>query len=224
MASRAEKKGMVPEETKKARTTVKTEETKPEGKIPTSEFDRLMAAIEASKKETGEKLAASVKEIQNTIGVHGTRLDRHRKELDDHERRIAALEGKVPKTSSEAEKEAEEEAATKAESEAGKAETPKPKTADKAEADKVKTDLLKPCFDDAPAGCYDAVYVFLHEHANRLTGKFDVRWKRTFSEAMQASNGKYLGKRRAWVDRQGNVLRLFTPEEIERYYPGGEIR
>jgi hypothetical protein len=216
MASRAEKKGMVPEETKKARTTVKTEETKPEGKIPTSEFDRLMAAIEASKKETGEKLAASVKEIQNTIGAHGTRLDRHRKELDDHERRIAALEGKAPKAPSEAEKEAEAE----------KAEAPKPETTDKAkpEADKVKTDLLKPCFDDAPTGAYGIIYVYEHEHENRLTGKIEKRWKKTFSEAMQASNGKYLGKRRAWVDQQGNYLRHLTPAEIERYYPGGEIR
>lgn len=215
MASRAEKKGMVPEETKKARTTVKTEETKPKGEIPTSEVDRLMAAIEASRKETGERLTASVKEIQNTIGVHGTRLDRHRKELDDHERRIAALEGAL-KAPSEAEKEAEAE----------KAEAPKPETTDKAkpEADKVKTDLLKPCFDDAPAGAYGIIYVYEHEHENRLTGKIEKRWKKTFSEAMQASNGKYLGKRRAWVDQRGNYLRHLTPAEIERYYPGGEIR
>lgn len=172
MASRAERKGTMPEKTAKTNTTV--------------------------------------------------RLDRHRKELDDHERRIAALEGKAPKDSSEAAKEAEEEAAAEAE----KAGAQKPQATDKAkpEADKVKTDLVKPCFDDAPVGCYDIIYVYEHEHANRLTGKIERRWKETFSEAMQASNGKYLGKRRAWVDQYGDFLRYLTPEEIERYYPGGEVR
>lgn len=169
---------------------------------------------------------ASRAERKGTKTNTTARLDRHRKELDDHERRIAALEGKVPKDSSEAEKEAEEEAATKAESEAEKAEAPKPEATDKAkpEADKVKTDLVKPCFDDAPVGCYDIIFVYEHEYANRLTGKIEKRWKKTFSEAMQASNGKYLGKRRAWVDQRGNYMRHLTPAEIERYYPGGEVR
>ena len=170
--------------------------------------------------------ARQIKELTGTVGANSVSLNRHREQLDDHEKRIAALEGRLPRTSSEAEQEAEEEAATKAESEAGKAEAPKPETTDKAkpEADKVKTDLVKPCFDDAPVGCYDIIFVYEHEHANRLTGKIEKRWKKTFSEAMQASNGKYLGKRRAWVDRQGNYLRHLTPEEIERYYPGGEVR
>ena len=72
--------------------------------------------------------ARQIKELTATVGAHCTHLDRHDKKLDDHERRIAALEGKASKAPSEAEKEAE-----KAGSETGKSETSKPETAPKSE-------------------------------------------------------------------------------------------
>ncbi|MBQ3470140.1 hypothetical protein IJH23_00250 [Candidatus Saccharibacteria bacterium] len=188
MASRAERKGTMPGKITKANTTVNTKDAKPERKAPEfslSDFERLLEAL------------------------------RHCKELDDHERRIAALEGKVPKDSSEAEKEAEEEAAAEAEKagaqkpQAKKAEAPKP------QAEKANTEPSKVVFPDAPKGAvrWGKEWLYITTDTEESYPDSDP------SILVAKAKGIVLGLVFCWYDRNGNPLDLLTPAQVRKYVP-----
>lgn len=133
------------------------------------------------------------------------RLDRHRKELDDHERRIAALEGKVPKDSSEAEKEAEEEAAAEAEK-AG---------AQKPQAEKANTEPSKVVFPDAPKGAvrWGEEWLYVTTDTEESYSDSDP------SILVARAKGIVQGLVFYWYDRNGNPLDLLTPAQVRKYVP-----
>lgn len=176
--------------------------------------------------------ARQIKELTMTQGAHCTTLEKHRKELNehgaiqsDHEKRISALERGFAKGASAGKAEAVADAETekvKAES-VEKTESAEAEAQTKPAVTPPKPVPAKPAIEDAPEGAVDITFVYLHEHFNKLTGKMEVRWKRTFSEAMQASHGRFLRKARAWVNANDQVMWLLSPEEIERYYPGGAV-